>query len=300
MENLSKIFTKNIVIKNIYIENNEYYIIIKQILDQNFDYSLYNVSFSYIDWFSWNKLFLKTSEYKRLNKWYSSKKAYITDYISYNNLYQIEWYLDYWDGVNKWFIVWMILWIFSDIIGIKNGIIEGIVRFISWNWDSIWWFVSRILTKTKNTHESVDEYSYWTILWMCLWPIIQIISVFVLFTSPLMKAVYVSAYSNADNFMWSIFSLKFYIKKFWIAKGFNIFRKDPFQIANLSVIFLFLILNIITFYTFLWWFILQSMFLISIQSIILNTDSIIAVYVTNKVYQAMYCSILNKLAKNEL
>lgn len=177
--------------------------------------------------------FFDSGEGKRLSEWHAALLPYVEEYLVHAESSNEEHYLDYGDGVNKGFVAGLSLGAVADVAGVKGETVEGFVRFVCGNGDTVGGFLSRFFSKNRKSHESVDAFSYGSVIGASAGPLLHAANFATGGASSVLNALYVSAYSNADNFAGGLFSLRHYVKERGLKEGVRAFMGDTFQVANL-------------------------------------------------------------------
>jgi len=258
------------------------------------------IYFDIENWFYWKDWWEleNTPWWQLLQEWFDEINPIFEEFKKNWEWKHVEEYLDF----SNWIIYWAIwgiwIWFWADIIWLnQNNIVEWVVRFISWNWDTIWWLIQRIKNKIKwwkeNTH--LDSFSIWWVAGMWFWPTLQAINEWIWNNWALASTIYTSAYSNADNLFSWIWSLSIYIKENWIKNGLKEFWDQPFQKANIMIITWLFVLNLL-FHT-LSNNIIDDQTKAAIHWTILNIDSLVAAaymrYYASQQYRKFIFSIWN-------
>lgn len=249
-------------------------------------------------WKDWEKL-KDTPEWKFLQEWFDYIKPKFEKFKKEWEWKHIEDYLDFWNWIIYWALGWIWVWVWADLLWLaQNNVVEWVVRFLSGNWDTIWWLIQRIKNKIKWWKDNVhlDSFSIWWVAWMWFWPTLQSISQITWNSWNLASTIYTSAYSNADNLFSWIWTLWMYIKDNWIKLWIKEFWSQPFQKANIIIIATLFILNLI-------FHIISNDFIddqtkAAIHWTILNIDSIVAAlymrYYAAQKYKNFILDIWNK------
>lgn len=246
-------------------------------------------------WKDWGKI-QNTNIGILLQDWYDYSKPIFDEFKNDWENKQVEEYLDFSNWIIYWAIGWLAVWWISDWLWLnKNNLVEWITRFISWNWDTIGWILQRIKNKLKGWKDNnqLNSFAIWWIAWMLVWPLLQVFSIWG-WNNPLMKAIYTNAYSNSDNLCAWVWSLVSYIKNKWRNEWIKEFWAQPFQRANLIIIFFTFILNLL----FLIYYEknLDSHVKTAIHWTILNLDSILASLYMKNYASRKYKKFIKKIS----
>lgn len=261
------------------------------------------VFFNFEKWFyweDWEKLRL-TPWGLFLNDWYIKVQPVFLNFKNNWEEKKVEEYLDFWNGIIYWALCWLWVWFWADYMWLSsNPAVEWVVRFLSGNWDTIWWIAQRIKNKTNwwKDNQELDSFSIGGFGWMAFWPSLQLIGDSLWSNSPFFNALYTSAYSNADNafsWLWALISL---VKQKWFKTWLSEFINQPFQRANLIIILTLFVINLI--------FFLNTSNLIDDQSkaaihwTLLNIDSIIAALYMRNYASRHYKNFVSIISDNNM
>lgn len=296
------------------------------------------IYFQYDEWFFWDdwKKIESTVEWKRLAAWYEYSKQFFDNYENLVKEKNLEENTSLWKWIVRWATRWMIMWGLADIISRNWSLAEWITRFASWNLDTAFWSWPRIYKNSKlfiknkiknikskkediwdlnlaseniiNFSDNIDPqdkenklktdiYAWCSFLGMFLWPVLHFVSD-VLPTSPLMSALYSSWYANSDNLSWTIGVLIYNIKTKWMVDWVKETLSDPFHAANLKVILLLFVINLILLSM---WLSIVSMVLAALHWTLLNIDSLLVVAALYMYHVGLLKELISQITdKNKL
>ncbi len=259
-----------------------------------------DINFNIYNWFYWDywESIKDTDDWKKLQSWYDNfllKAKELDDYLVKND---IDEYLDFGNWMFAWFAWWIWVWMIADALWYKEDwIAEAIVRRVSWNWDTIWWFLQRFKMSIKNKNFKMDwlnTYALSSFLASSVaWPFLHFISYITGWNSDLLKALYTSSYSNADNVIgtFSVWIQK--IKSKWFKVWSQEVWEQPFQRANIVVIIALFLINLL-FYR-MSDDVLDTQTKVAIHGVLLNLDSIFATIYLRYYVAKQYKKFLNDL-----